>query len=404
MSFSGRYSDGKYFERFSIGEIGVREEIASVPQETVYRYDESLSRLFLDDPRSLRRLNLPGGLAQLPYIFLGAANNEVFGSIYEPAGERSLLETQTDVTYNKHLSTEEVLEIKRLIKILQKGKKIVHNEEVACLRKLEKMDGRWRVEIGCGTYEDFYYSNGSDNLSFRPEDWKGKVSPDVMKQLEEWRKSWEGSKPANVREACYQLYGGVPDFHEGVYGNTIGVASVLISSDGYFVFAKRNPKYVGVNSGINCPASGGVKWNEELLRNIGLAGANIQAIEAETSEELGLNLGQVMGFEIGRYFNTIGIENGDYDLSMVGAMRELPRGGSPEFFFLAQARLDRKTIIQKIQNNDHRDKLEAAEIVTIPCKQAYDLIEKPQESSIHHKGVMNMVLVREYFKNKGIRF
>ncbi len=400
-------------QEFSVGALeGDQDQQIAVAQESIAPSQDvnRLVRAYASDPRSLARME---GLsehvrARLPFIFLGhsaRSAGRIFGDFYNTEGIECLLDAEVNITTAPRVVPPALAEISEIMRGLR-ARKFACDERVACLRGLEYKENRWVLTVAPGNYSDFYLTNGACNTRLTVQDHCDNPNTDMLQRLQEWRQANGGvDAPSTFGEAVIRLHGELPDFSAGVYSNTIGVATVLISGDGHFIFADRNPKFVGVNPGINCPASGGVSWNQNQLQKMGVVGATLSTLGEESRAELGLKLRDVVGSAIHHQLGRLlGTELGDYDASFVGAARELKRGGSPEFFFAAYTHLSVVDIIKRIQANTNREKLEAASILSQPVGEAYRMIKAGGADVFHDKLLMNLMFAQKYLLEQGVRF
>jgi hypothetical protein len=175
---------------------------------------------------------------------------------------------------------------------------------------------------------------------------------------------------------------------------------MLETSDGQFAFVDRDPKRVSVNPGINVPASGGVVWDEDILRMHGMPGLAVNAMQRETDEELGIRFGELTLSSTRKHITeTLGVQDGEYSLAFIGGVRELARGGSPEFMFYAKTRLSIAELAARVHNLHTPDKLEAKTLLSLPADSTYSILETDSPSfPIHPKAVLGISLVEAYQK------
>ncbi len=350
------------------------------------------------DPLVGIQLGLPQHIRDiLPFTFLGHHDQEIFGDFFTKQGERELFDAEVEIEDTPFTPDERANTLFDLVKQLRGPRQFTHDEEVACLRGLERRSNRWKCNVGPGRYHDFYYTNGADGVSLNPDDYP-ETAPEIQEQMHELQKLL--SAPRTVREAIYQLYGGLPDFNQAVYGNTLGVATLVRTSDNFFMFADRDPRRVAVNAGVNCPASGGVLWDEAMFRSHAMTGPTMKTMADETNEELGLKMGNVMVRSIQEHVTrTLSIPEGDYDVSFVGAAREIARGGSPEFFFFTNTHLTAADVANRVRNNHKPDKLEARTILALPETDLFRLLSDPSGmDAMHPKAMLNAVFIREFLQ------
>lgn len=185
--------------------------------------------------------------------------------------------------------------------------------------------------------------------------------------------------PLNTGQALGQLlvstYNGLPPFVAGTGAHTLGVASLVETADGWIILGLRGAK-TGVNRGINVPTSGGVQYRDlragdtlwDLLR---------ETVQSEAHEELGLVPTQ-------------------YEIVPVGAARECPRGGSPEWFFLLRSTLTHEDFARQYANHAHADKHEHTALFRVKRDELYASLDSmvPLQKAIHPKAVLAALFAR----------
>jgi len=223
--------------------------------------------------------------------------------------------------------------------------KVTRNERVYGLVDLTEQGFTLRPQA----YADFYCTNGAFGLPV-------------------------GSNQT-LGELLVAEYGGLPPFAAGTGAHTLGVASLVETADGWILLGYRGTK-TGVNRGINVPTSGGVQYRDlregdtlwDLLR---------ETVRIEAQEELGLQTNQ-------------------YQIVPVGAARECPRGGSPEWFFLLRSTLTHRQFADQYAAHSHADKHEHTELYRVQTEELFAALDSPQplQNAIHPKAILAALFAR----------
>lgn len=176
---------------------------------------------------------------------------------------------------------------------------------------------------------------------------------------------------------------------------------VLTEKDQQFIFVKRG-KTVSVNLGINCTVSGAAEFNEAILSQYGLQYFLGKEISREAKEELGFKAGTLLIGEMKKRIRLeLGLSENDYDLTPVGFIRELSRGGKPECMFLIQYKGSAEDVVRSIIENPHSEKKEIESLVYAQPLNKTTSLSKTRnvDSLIQHKALVNLMLINEYLKN-----
>lgn len=247
------------------------------------------------------------------------------------------------------------------------------DQTVTCLRGLEIGNGHITLRVGPGKYSDSFYSNGSE----------GAPLP---------------SRQETLRRIVWEDYAGVPPLNTQAYNNSIGNAAMALTRDRYFVFVLRG-KTVSVNKGVNCTASGAMRWDiNALARSIQLHLG--QEMARETNDELGLAGGTLIAAARERIWLELGIAHDEYELVPVGFIRELPRGGKPEIMFLLHFSGTLRELVEKVNANANPEKQEVLGIFAQHMNETDAMLRDEQSRHfIQHKGRVNLLLANQYLQN-----
>lgn len=203
-------------------------------------------------------------------------------------------------------------------------------------------------------------------------------NPDNAAHIEDLEERFARQYPGAryVRDIVVNNYGGLPPW-SGCYHFALGVAGLIVTEDGAFPVSVRKAGAVSVNVGLNVPVSGGIEaalWSGKW---------NLSACEL-------LELG--MRNEIRR---ELGLPDGSYDLKLVGFLRELTRGGSPEFFFTIFFRGSFAEFLRFVVNNKDPERKElSGEMRAFSVAEVLSAFERGPELSrrFHHKLMANIAV------------
>ena len=193
-----------------------------------------------------------------------------------------------------------------------------------------------------------------------------------------------------LREAYSKEWGKagkLPSFDSGACAWQLGTCSVSwVKRSGQFSITRRGRGVGGLNTGRVCAASGGVHWSP------------FQETREKTPERnRGHEFTYVLDWEIGREFTEeVGCvhhaEPDPFSLHRLGFAREVPRMGSPEFFYRFDFEGDPDGLAEIIAQNTHPESEEIDCIVyALAPEDAIALLTSPDGADIiHYKGLMNL--------------
>lgn len=295
---------------------------------------------------------------------------------------------------------------------LLKSKKVFKVDGImACLRDLQVVNGRYIFHIGPGFYSESFFTNGAGgmtvNLSKTEKD-------DLKKYLStsayEWLLELSGElrlrygSSLTMREIIarqFEFYNGLPPFEAHIHNNNIGVSSLLMTADGYFIYVNRG-KGVSVHQGIGATASGAVEFDRETLAQKGLPYALAHQMGKEIREENGLGSGTLLlGAMQKRIRLELGVDTDEYDLVPICFVRELLRGGKPELWFMVRYKGTVNDIVKKIINNPYSGKAEIENLVYAqPVNDAMKMIKhREADGFLSHVLLAELYLTVEYLQN-----
>lgn len=342
----------------------------------------------------------------VPFTFLHQEGNQTFGNYTNTEGQREFSRARAH-TLNEHFSSRP--DIAELWEFSQRFKRNFPFDSVLSgLRSLNVENGKLEFGIAPCKYSRFFYTNRADGIRLdlsqaEQEKWIAELGEsafnDLMKKAAELKQQYPGFK--TIGEIIKSKYPDLPSFNEHTRGDAIGVAGIVLTQDGHFIFVNRG-KNVAINHGINCTASGSVDFDENLLSTSGIQGLTGNNMIRETEEELGFKAGNLFIDGMSWYLqHELGFNQDDFDAIPVGFLRELRQGASPESMFLIRHKGTVSDVISAIKNNKHEEGKEIDRLVyALPQEDAGKLILTPGATSIiQNKGLVNLMLIMEYLKN-----
>jgi len=342
----------------------------------------------------------------VPFTFLHRENDRIFGNYTNPEGQREFSQAEAHVLNEQFLPRPDIAELWEFSQRFKR--KFPFDSVLAGLRSLNFENGKLEFGIAPCKYSRFFYTNRADGIRLdlsvsEQEKWQAELGEsafdDLIKNAAELKRQYPGFE--TIGEIIKSKYPDLPSFNEHTRGDVIGVAGIVLTEDDYFIFVNRG-KNVAVNHGINCTASGSVDFDENLLSNGGIQGLTGNNMIRETEEEIGFKAGNLFINGMNWYLqHELGFDQDDFDAIPVGFLRELRQGASPESMFLIRYKGIVSDVINAIKNNKHEEGKEIDRLVyAFPQAEAEKLILTPDATSIiQNKGLVNLMLIREYLKN-----
>lgn len=240
---------------------------------------------------------------------------------------------------------------------------LLKNEEMMGITDM----GTGMVGIGMRRYMDFLTTSGSAGLT--PRSIEDREKRELLEQA--W-KSVGGALEDSLQALVIRAnHGKFPGFSEGLGAHVVGVLGLLHTIDDWYILVERNPEVVAVHTdGLHLAPTGGALWRVPTRKNERFRMILEETLEREALEEFG-------------------IARGDYEPRFLGGVRELARGGNPEFFFLMKLLCTRDQFLEVYQDFDGPDKNEARHLVPIRIEDA------EQDSRLHPKTQIALQLLRE---------
>ena len=367
---------------------------------------EDIMRLYKDRKDMIHTL-FGGDLTKIPYTALHSDSKGHFGDFSGPDGQDAFADAEAFVEDGENSSPDWAKDLHRFAE-LKLARQFAFDEELTAMRGLERRGDKMRLTVGMSKYSEAFFSMGSEGVRFQvtPEDierlTQQGVGAEHIAELRELHDKLSGHYgEVSIREAIIKQTGGLPDYNQRAHNYLLGVAGTVLTRDGNVAFVNRGAG-VSVNRGINVTASGGVKFKKEYLEKYGLQQHLGRQMGDETREEIGLQSGELLlGAMQERIRLELGLGEPDYDLITVGAARELPRGGSPEFMFLIKYKGDTSDLVGSIAGNTHEDRSEIDSLVyTYPMEEVGRLIRQPDaEAVVQHKGILNLMMIERYLNS-----
>lgn len=346
------------------------------------------------------------GYPALPYSFLTTGLPiKNWGDFSNPAGQNMWADTDLQFTdLDGFTADPEVNPFWEYARLAAK-KTFRVNERVLSLRGVEYRKGKMLAKIGPGWYSDSFYTNGmGGTMIVRPTaEQLGRLQGEEAARLQQLYEELAGLgyEGKSIREIVAAKFRGLPEINARTHNHSIGVATTVLTQDGYIAFVQRG-KNVSVNKGVNCTASGAAKWDQGLLSEVGLPRYLGQELHREVDGELGLSAGEILlGAINDRIERELGLEPGSYCSSQVGLIAELPREGKPEAMFLTVFNGDSQELVRKIDANPNAEKGEIEEEVwLIRAEECFGLnrVDAPNHP-VQHKGRVNLVMIEQAIKN-----
>ncbi|MBI2024541.1 MAG: hypothetical protein HYT03_00400 [Candidatus Harrisonbacteria bacterium] len=361
LAIEGSFGSYRLME-FSL-DSAERESLSISPGNMQTKEDEALT---LSEKYSIGRVDkLYPEYGTLPYSFL---DSDQLGDFTDNRGQDEFAKLEVGLVGEWRSPSQ----FEELFKEIRRAnpKQFKLDQVMTCLRGIEKVGCKTRLNIGPGRYSDSFYSNGSE----------GRIIP---------------SKDATLRSIVWEQYKGLPEFV--VYNNNLGNAGMVLTDDGYYVFVLRGTT-VSVNLGVNCTASGAVRWNQSEIQKRGLQFYSTQEAASEANDELGEAASYLIWTSLRqRIFLELGVGPDKYDFTAVGLIRELPRGGKPELMFLINFRGSLAQLVDKIANNTNKERAEVLGVYAQEMRQTDEMLRDPKARNfIQHKGRANLVLANRY--------
>lgn len=369
---------------------------------------KEVEKLYREEPALVSRHLKEQYKVDVPYAFLLWQGGKIYGNYTTRKGQKEFEDADLVLTKESFMPPAWAKELWDFSAAIQR-KKFSTDNEMACLRGLDIKKGKTVFQIGAGLYSQSFYSNGSEgtNIGLAHEkkvDLLKSITPQKLAELEGWSERLENKYGKNkaLRQIIFSHYRHLPEFGEHTYNNSIGLAGmVLTEKDQQFIFVKRG-KTVSVNLGINCTVSGAAEFNEAILSQYGLQYFLGKETSREAKEELGFKAGALLIGEMKKRIRLeLGLSENDYDLTPVGFIRELSRGGKPECMFLIQYKGSAEDVVRSIIENPHSEKKEIESLVYAqPLNKTTSLSKtRNADSLIQHKALVNLMLINEYLKN-----
>lgn len=256
------------------------------------------------------------------------------------------------------------------------------DNHLVMLRGTKRSRAGGELSFGVGSYSSKRDSQETDGSYIAmTEDERARVRSanpdnfDRIVELEGWLTA-RYPEAKRVRDIMAAHHDGLPPW-SGSYSYATGVACVFVTADGFFPVSVRKAGVVSVNAGLNVPASGGVEaalWSNKWHR------PGHELLEIAMRNEIRKELG---------------IPDGRYTVRLAGFLRELTRGGSPEFFFTAffDGTLD-EFLRYVVENDDEERKELSGEMKIIPVAEVLAMFQYGAELGriFHHKLMANIAV------------
>ncbi|MSR78543.1 MAG: hypothetical protein EXS59_00125 [Candidatus Taylorbacteria bacterium] len=321
----------------------------------------------------------------VPFTF-PIVGNRRYGDFVGSAGQRELKHTRVVLTEEPLRLARPMQEVRRFADMAQ-VLRFPKSENCACVRDLRLIDGVPTFVIGPGSYVEVFGTMNSQGLRFdltpqqlsASEIFWGPRGRQELSRLTSKLKNRYGS--VTIRQAVHQYCGGLPGLGEPVASYILGMAAVIVTTDGYAVFGRRAKQRVSVNTGINLATSGGFLFDRERLESLGLS----RFIETEILREV---------------YEEVAIRGKDCAVTVLALVRELSRAGSPEILALIEFYGTLEELVQRMKTNHHAEQ-DVDAVFALPLSDARALVlESDAGKVLQPKALATMIMLDRHLKNR----
>lgn len=348
----------------------------------------------------------------LPYA-LFQADGTFFGDFTTAKGAKQFNSALVELGEGEFKPPQWAQRLWRFVR-LKKPRVFTLDEEKACVSAVRQENGAMVFSLAPQRHSQVVYSMNSESEKFsvtRDDIARLQAMETPQEDIEELKKlsaSLQEEYPgaSTVRDVILvHTEGKLPVFEQEIYTSALGVAGIVLTADDDLVFVKRG-NGTGVNHGINVTASGGAVLDEhgrnDLKSHCNLQTYVARQMQQEAQTEIGLSYGDVVSDALqDRLLLELGIEEVEYNMVPLAMVRELPRGGSPEFLSLIVFHGTTKELISRIRDNPYPDKKEIDGFVyTMPLSDARRLVHlAAAQKVLHHKALVTLIFIDRFFIN-----
>lgn len=320
----------------------------------------------------------------VPFTF-PKIGNRWYGDFTGSSGQREFRHTRATLSEEPLRLARPMQAIRRFADFAQ-VLRFPKSEECACVRDLRLVQGAPSFVIGPGPYEEVFATMNSQGLRFdltrqqlaAAEIFWGENGRRELTRLAAKLKNRYG--PVTIRQAVYEYCGGLPGLGDSVASYLIGMAALVVTSDGYAVFGRRVKQLVSVNTGINLATSGGFRFDREKLESLGLS----RFVETEILREA---------------FEEVAVRGNDCAVTVLALVRELSRAGSPEILALIEFYGTLRDLVRRMESNHHPEQ-DVDAIFAIPLAEARALVhESDAGKALQPKALATLIMLDRHLRN-----
>lgn len=323
----------------------------------------------------------------VPFVFPRIGSRR-YGDFVGSIGQQEFRHTRVMLTDEPLRLARPMQEVRRFADLAQ-VLRFPRSEECACVRDLSLVQGAPTFTIGPGPYEEVFATMNSQGLKFDLTE-KQLVAAEILcgrKMEKELRRL--NSKLQNryghvtIRQAVHDYCGGLPNFGDLVASYVLGMAAVIVTTDGYAMFGRRAKQRVSVNTGINLATSGGFRYDKDKLQDLGFSRFVETEILREAKEEVAL------------YGN-------DCVVTVLALVRELSRAGSPEILALVESYGTLRELVRRMESNHHPEQ-DIDAIFALPLADARALVREPDAGKVlQPKALVALIMLDRHLRNGAV--
>lgn len=320
----------------------------------------------------------------VPFTF-PKIGNRWYGDFVGSAGQREFRHTRVMLTEEPLRLDRPIQDVRRFADLAQ-VLRFPKSEECACVRDLRLVSGVPSFVIGPGPYEEVFATMNSQGLRFdlTPEQlaaakifWGPKGRMELNRLTMKLKKRYG---LVTVRQAVHQHIGGLPSWGDPVASYILGMAAVVVTTDGYAVFGRRAKQRVSVNTGINLATSGGFRYDRERIQDLGFS----RFVETEVLREA---------------YEEVAIRGSDCAVTVLGLVRELSRAGSPEILAFIEFYGTLRDLIRRMQSNHHPEQ-DIDAVFALPLDDARALVREGDAGKVlQPKALAALIMLDRHLKN-----
>jgi len=322
----------------------------------------------------------------VPFTFpqIGARR---YGDFIGGAGQREFRHTRVVLSEESLCLARPMQNIRRFADLAQ-ILRFPKSEECACVRGLCLVSGAPAFVIGPGPYVEVFATMNSQGLQFGLTKeqlvavelfWGAKGKRELNALTKKLQRRYG---TVTIRQAVHQFCHGLPNFGDSVASYVLGMAAVIVTTDGYAVFGRRAKQRVSVNTGINLATSGGFLYDRERIKKLGFS----KFVEDEIIREA---------------FEEVALEGSDCAVTVLALVRELSRAGSPEILALIEFYGTLHDFVHRLKSNHHPEQ-DIDAVFALPLKRACELVHEPDAGKVlQPKALATLIMLHRHFKNGG---